>query len=183
MRGSAVSRGGSTRIRLASDDDVDAIAKVQVDTWRSTYRGIVPDRVLDELAYDERARSWARILSRDDGAFAFVAEDSAGVIAFASGGPNGDGYGSFAGKLHAVYVLSSYQGSGQGRALVGHVARRLMSASIQSMLVWVFTQNPACRFYERMGGKPCGEKTISLGGKDLGAVAYGWNDVRVLGCC
>ena len=31
-------------IREATRNDVSAIAKVHVDTWRTTYRGIVPDR-------------------------------------------------------------------------------------------------------------------------------------------
>jgi len=44
-------------IREATVEDSAEIARVQVDTWRTTYRGIVPQSFLDEMAYDLRAES------------------------------------------------------------------------------------------------------------------------------
>jgi hypothetical protein len=171
----------SIRVRVATVDDAQGIARVQVDTWRSTYRGIVPDSYLDSLTYEARSQQWARMLAQDDGTFAFVAEHASGIVAFASGGPNRGSDLPFAGALYAIYVSAGQQGRGQGCVLFHQVARQLVSASLPSMVVWVFAQNPACGFYERMGGKPCAETTFEIGGKNLSKVAYGWPNIGVLG--
>ena len=41
--------------------------------------------------------------------------------------------------------------------------------------------NPSCRFYAALGGTPVRNRTISIGGADLPEVAYGWNDLALLG--
>ena len=49
------------------------------------------------------------------------------------------------------------------------------------MLVWVLKDNqPACRFYESLGGEPVGRKAIAIGGTDLVEVSYGWRDIAGL---
>ena len=41
-------------VREAVPADARAIARVHVDSWRTTYRDIVPDSVLSQLSYEER---------------------------------------------------------------------------------------------------------------------------------
>ena len=50
------------RIREATRADSSAIARVHVDTWRSTYGGIVPQDFLDALSYAQREAHWHRLL-------------------------------------------------------------------------------------------------------------------------
>ena len=45
-------------IRPATLEDAPAIARVHVDTWRTTYAGIVPDEHLAKLSY-ERSQALA----------------------------------------------------------------------------------------------------------------------------
>jgi hypothetical protein len=47
---------------------------------------------------------------------------------------------------------------------------------INSMLVWVLVDNPACQFHAALGGKVVHEKELTIGGKPLIEVAYGWMD-------
>jgi hypothetical protein len=42
----------------------------------------------------------------------------------------------------------------------------------------VLKNNPACGFYECLGGQFLREKQIKIGGADLLEVAYGWADIR-----
>jgi hypothetical protein len=42
----------------------------------------------------------------------------------------------------------------------------------------VLKNNPACGFYEWLGGQFLREKQIKIGGADLLEVAYGWADIR-----
>jgi len=48
------------------------------------------------------------------------------------------------------------------------------------MLVWVLADNPACRFYEALGGQKVYEKQIERGSTMLNEFAYGWTDTRFL---
>jgi ribosomal protein S18 acetylase RimI-like enzyme len=40
-------------IRIASKEDIKGVSRVYVDSWRTTYRGLVPDDYLDELSYED----------------------------------------------------------------------------------------------------------------------------------
>ena len=50
-------------IREASPRDAAAIARVHVDSWRTTYAGIVPADYLANLSYTRREQFWCDILS------------------------------------------------------------------------------------------------------------------------
>jgi GNAT superfamily N-acetyltransferase len=166
-------------IREATHSDVPAISRVHVDTWKTTYRGIVPDEHLANLSYERRANGWYQILNRasEDGNFTYIAEDESGeIVGFANGGVERTGDPVYRGELTAIYIRQSYQGKGIGRGLVRIVAERLGQLGINSMLVWVLIDNPACQFYAALGGKIVREKELTIGGKPLIEVAYGWMD-------
>jgi GNAT superfamily N-acetyltransferase len=170
-------------IREATHNDVPAIAKVHVDTWRTTYRGIVPDEHLVNLSYERRANRWYRILSLapEDGNFTFVAEGESGeIVGFANGGVERTGDPIYKGELTAIYIRQTHQGKGIGRCLVRAVVEKLGRSGIDSMLVWVLADNPAYQFYAALGGKRVHEKELEIGGKPLIEVAYGWLNTRSL---
>ena len=164
-------------VREATHDDIPTIAKVHVDTWRTTYRGILPDKHLANLSYERQASGWYPILNEDpeDGYFTYVAEEESGeIIGFASGGGERTGDPVYKGEVMAIYILQNQQGKGIGRCLVQAVANKLHLSGINSMLAWVLADNPACQFYAALGGKPVYEKEIEIGGKPLIEVAYSW---------
>jgi len=176
------SREGGDVIRAAGPADAPGIARVHVDAWRSTYRGIVPQAFLDALSHRNREALWERVLSGvQPGHFVALAEDAAdGIVGFAHGGPGQAGHPEYAAELYAIYVLEAYQGRGLGRDLTLAVVARLVADGRRSMLVWVLADNPACRFYEALGGRRVEVKRISIGGAELDEVAYGWTDLTPL---
>lgn len=166
-------------IREANYDDAPAIARVHVDSWRSTYRGIIPDEYLGQQSYEKRESSWHKILKSvpNNSNFTYVAENESGeVIGFANGGLERTKDPNFHGELNAIYILEKYQRKGIGRKLLWVVAQRLRESNIYSMLVWVLTENPACQFYEALGGLKVNEQQIERAGSTLVEVAYGWMD-------
>lgn len=167
-------------VREASIGDVGAIARVHVNTWRTTYRGIIPEDYLANLSYEKREKGWVQILKNGD-AFVYVAIDESGeIIGFACGGKERTGDAIYLGELQAIYILEAYQGRGIGRRLTLAVVERLTMLEINSMLVWVLTENPACKFYQAIGGEKVYEKQIAIGGVQLDEVAYGWKDTSII---
>jgi GNAT superfamily N-acetyltransferase len=170
------------QIRLAQLADIGGIARVHVDTWRASYRGIIPDAHLDSLSYEQREQRWRdNFAGAGPDVFMYVAaDDDNRIVGFASGGPERDGDPTYQGELYALYLLPSYHRRGIGRELTHTVAHHLAKQGRSSMLVWVLAQNPARKFYEVLGGQYLYDKSVTIGGAELIEVAYGWLDLDVL---
>jgi GNAT superfamily N-acetyltransferase len=169
-----------TQIRRAGVEDADAIALVQVESWRTTYRGIVPDAFLASLSAEVRAAKWKEQFAAGN-SWIFVAEGKAGIIGFASGGRLRDAMAGYDGELYAIYLLREHQGNGVGRRLILALTEALRNGGFGSMVVWVLERNPAVRFYRAMGGAEIGRKAIEIGGAELWELALGWPDVAMCG--
>ena len=165
----------SVRIREGLPKDSRAIARIHVDTWKTTYRQLIPDALLDALRYDERERSWHEVLSRSNARSAvFVADDGSEPVGFAACGPARDQHESYDAELYAIYVLKAYQGFGIGKRLFEACAGRITQAGYSGIRLWVLEENPARKFYEAVGGTLFARKEEQFGEALLNEVGYGW---------
>ncbi len=172
-------------IRAASVDDAPGIARVHVDTWRTTYPGLVPEAYLASLSHEEGQAQWKKLIADppSPGIFCLVAEDpDQGIVGFASGGPaRAFASGSEPdGEVYALYVLEPHQRRGIGRALVGQAARVLAEQGRRSLVIWVLAGNLSRAFYEALGGEVTASQTLEIGGARLEEVAYVWRDTSTL---
>jgi GNAT superfamily N-acetyltransferase len=169
-------------IRTATPSDIPSIARVHMESWRDTYRGLVSDHFLDNLQLEARIDRWQQRLSNpDSGEFAYVAEDVGGdVIAFATGGPEQSGHPTYTAELIALHVSKPYQGIGLGTHLFRAIAAHLQSQGCTSLLVWVLKGNPAQQFYEKLGGVYVADRIEEFAGGHIPEVAYGWTDLSQL---
>ena len=165
-------------IREATLDDAAAIAKVHVESWRTTYQGILPDEFLAGFSYDERELLWREVITSSRRSVYVAENEREEIIGFVSGGRARDRETLYDGELDAIYLLAPYQRNGIGRQLVVALATRLIEQDIRSLLVWVLAVNPARKFYERLGGQLIDQKPTSIGGESLIEVAYGWRDAH-----
>ena len=117
-------------IRLARPDDAPAIARVHVAVWETTYRGLIDDALIDEVAFAQRAAMWSDILTAYTETHpVLVAEDfGVGVCGFGNAGPlRGEDVLGYSGEFKTLYLLPAYQRRGIGRrdaVAAGGAARR-----------------------------------------------------------
>lgn len=168
------------KIRTATPEDAPRIAWVHLESWKTTYPGIIPQTYIDGLQVENGIRNWQERLTQADGPVVFVAEDDAGILGFAAGGAIVHPVEGFDGELGAIYLLATHQKRGAGAALVRQIAGALVERGFTSMVAWVLKENPSRRFYERIGGTLIAEQGIEIGGVTLPEVAYGWRDVGAL---
>src|SRR5690242_16483848 len=102
-------------IRAATVEDAAAIAHVHVESWRSTYAGIVPDAYLAGLDETLRVKLWQEWLS--GGAVVLVAERKGEVVGFAHAGRIREPVETADAELYSLYLLRDAQGRGIGRGL------------------------------------------------------------------
>lgn len=176
----------SVIIRKASVDDAEGIGKVHVDSWRSTYAGLLSAEFLASLSYEKRTEFWRRELSRPaENECLFVAENEPGkILGFVCAGKAIEIVKDdleYSGEVYAIYLLSEAQGHGTGRQLMQAAADYLYQHGFHSMALWVLKDNSAARrFYEKMGGSFIREKLITIGTQTLTEVAYGWKGLSGL---
>ena len=180
-----------TIVREARAADAAGIARVHVDSWRTTYPGIMPAEALAGLSYTQREKLWVGWLAEAAAGerVVFVAEDESEVgpnaeepriVGFASGGPAPGDAADFDGELYMIYLLQSHQRRGLGRELFRCVTERLAAEGRRSLFVWVARDNPSRAFYEALGGRLVRERREKLFGQSVDEVGYGWDDMAPL---
>ena len=116
-------------IREAKSEDVTGIAKVHVDSWRTTYKGIVSDEYLKGLTYESKRKMWESAISRG-GVYVAVNEKNE-VVGFSCGGLDQSGdYPSYKGKIYTIYLLEEYQGKGLGKKLIEPIIKDLVDREV-----------------------------------------------------
>jgi len=169
-------------IRRARLGDAAAIARVEIETWRETYAGVLPDKALLGMSERRKTATWrAAIAGSKSGARVLVAECSGeGVVGFGSCGPARPSSLRHDGEVFTLYLLPDFQGRGVGRALLGALFASLAGAGMHSALIWVLDVNPSRFFYQAMGGAPVARRNEHLWGTAVRAMAYGWDDLAAL---
>jgi ribosomal protein S18 acetylase RimI-like enzyme len=171
-------------IRPAKPEDASPIAHVQVESWRTTYKGIVPDLFLASLDEEARTESWLPQLAGNDNQI-FVAQTGTGIFGFISGGIAREVESLEPGaacdsELYAVYLLESHQRHGAGRALLRTLASTLHAQGRKSMMVQVLEANPAVHFYQRLGAISITSQNIQIGSQTLPELIMVWPTLHPL---
>ena len=164
-------------IRKGILSDTKGIAKVHVESWKTTYANIVPDEYFNKLTYESREQIWINSIPNGG---VYVAENNEGeIVGFSSGGKERSGkYDGFDGELYAIYILKKYQGQGIGKALIQPIIDELIGMGLNTMLVLVLKDNVSRLFYEALGGKKIDELEIQIAGKKRTEVVSGWEYLK-----
>jgi ribosomal protein S18 acetylase RimI-like enzyme len=154
---------------------------VHQESWRTTYSGILPRAVIDQLAGRASEAMWrTRLAQPAPMAAAWVAERAGEVVGFASCGEARHRLEGLEAEVYALYVLQDAQRQGAGRALLAACARHFICHARFGFYLWVLKANRARLFYEAVGGTEMGEKSERLGLHSFSEVAYGWHELTGL---
>jgi len=169
-------------LRRGAAGDAPAIARVRIESWRTTYRGIIPDAYLDGMQVDASTAIWDRVLTAGPNTTSvFVVERDDEIVGFAGGAMLKEPKYGIDAELVAIYVRREFQHVGLGRRLVGAVVDAQSAYGATGLLTWVIAGNKAARaFYERLGGELLVEQPFQWDGMDLVEAGYGWRDLIAL---
>ncbi|MHA1566885.1 MAG: GNAT family N-acetyltransferase [Alphaproteobacteria bacterium] len=174
-----------TQIRDADIADATGIAEVHVQTWQSTYAGVLPDEYLVGLSVSRHAVMWHKSLSsrRLEQHVAVAVGEDGDVVGFASCGRLRDrsqvGGEGQAGEIFTLYVLPDFQDLGLGRGLLTRSFAGLAGDGCDSAIIWVLEANPSRFFYEAMGGRKVSGRQENFAGTRVSELAYCWDSLVV----
>ena len=162
-------------VRPATAEDADAIGRVQVETWRAAYQGLMPDEAIAQFDVEARRRMWREGLARTPrpGSATFVAELEGEVVGFASVGAARDEDDLSTGELYAIYLHPTCWDRGIGRALLERAEESMRSSGFTLAILWVLEGNERGeRFYRAAGWEPDGRKLDTFQGAEVAELRY-----------
>ena len=168
-------------IREARIEDVDAIARVHVQAWRETYRGLTPEALLAGLSVEQRAAMWTNvILKTAEAPCLWVSEEGGRIVGFGCVGKAHDLALGADGEILAINFLAEVKRRGLGTSLFQHLLGLFKQRGFASAGLWVLSTNePARRFYEVMGGQLGVPRSFDAEGTTLEETSYRWDLARV----
>jgi len=170
-------------IRQANEEDSTALAKVQVDSYLTTYAEIFPSAYLEHFTYEEQEQDWRDWFVTNQHPLFVAVTNQGEVIGYGLGQSNAEEVLPYESEFVALHVRKEHQRHGLGRRLMAAVSKELSAQGCGSLFLWVLADNPACRFYENLGGEIVGEKAWRNNAyfdTEIREVAYGWLDIRSL---
>jgi ribosomal protein S18 acetylase RimI-like enzyme len=163
---------GALKMRDAGPADLDKLAQLHVDTFNETHLGPFGQGPTFEL----RQWQWREKLDELHATNFVLVIETPGqeLVGFCWVHPTKDNP-QWAARLNKIYLLRPYQRHGLGQAMVREAVSRLLANGLSSMALHTETDNePACSFYDKLGGERLLDETGKFGGM------YGWTDLRAL---
>ncbi len=137
------------KIRLATADDIEQIAKLYIKSWNRTYKGMLRQEYLDSLTIEGVSKRWSEyILEPDHGIF--VAELCSQVLGFGAFKP----YHRIDDCIYieSLHVEPMYQGKGIGSALIKSIYEVGKAQGYGQMAVCLVKGNDNARaLYTKLG--------------------------------
>jgi len=167
--------GGTITIRRARPADAEAVARIYVESWRDTYPGVLPARLLLSMTVEGQTARWRNAIAIAARESVFVAEDNRNnVLGMTSMGRARDSDLGYDAEIYTLYVHPFVTGCGVGRALLTGAFSALAQKGFVNCVIWAHAKNPARYFYEAMGGKLIAERANTMMGVAVPEAAFGW---------
>ncbi|KAA0956417.1 GNAT family N-acetyltransferase [Planococcus sp. ANT_H30] len=164
-------------IRKAEQKDASAIAKVHVDSWRTTYKEIMSSDFLNGLSYEKRIELWEENLLEKEN-HKIVAETSDGIIVgFGTAAKRKSNTVERSGDLTSIYLFEDYQGQGIGKMLLKDLFLFFKHLDYERVFVEVLEDNKTRFFYEYYGAKLIDTVQLKIGGTVLNELIYEWENI------
>ena len=160
-------------IKTATLYDVKEISYIHASSWKTAYKGIVPQEYLDNLKYDYWVSAFEKWISDNTiiSKLAYVGNDAIGCIAY---GKSRDVDLPDWGEIVSLYVLPESWGKGVGKALLESALNDMHHKGFENIYLWVLEENlRAQQFYRKNGfSKSEDELSCEVSGKKLNEIRF-----------
>lgn len=163
--------------RPARAEDMPAIGRIVVQSWRHTFDGLVSAEFLDAMSDDHQRQRHERMFSQRSVIYRVAVADEGDVIGFCSGGPSRRSVYSAQNEIYAIFLLPGCEHQGIGRRLFESVAAELAATGRKGLFLTALAINPHRSFYEKLGGVEAEAESLQLGAEIYPQIAFFWEEV------
>lgn len=137
-------------IRYATVNDTKILGEIHSKSWKSTYKGIVPDEILDNITSSKREKYFKKALSEKWEEDAIIFKDGIPVGLICIGKCRDDDKQECSGEIWGIYLLPEYWSIGIGSELFQWGIKELKRRGYKEITLWVLEENLRARkFYEK----------------------------------
>ncbi|MFT5511029.1 MAG: ribosomal protein S18 acetylase RimI-like enzyme [Hyphomicrobiaceae bacterium] len=160
-------------VRRARIADAPALAEIFGESWRATYRGVIPHNHLENMIRRRGTARWRSSIRA--GELVLLIEYEGKNVGYATCG-TARSRGAHKGEIYEIYLLPDYQGVGFGEYLFEACRCRLDERRLKGLIVWALAENTgAANFYWQLGGRPLVSSYERIGGVRLEKIAFTWD--------
>lgn len=160
-------------IRKMEEEDIPDVVDIQINGWKTAYRGIVEDGYLDTMNRDEIIARRKKGYKQNCFMVAELKKEVAGFCWYVDNNSFTPDEMDIDCELIALYVRPDLKWKGIGTKLFQFVTNEFQSKDKTRMVVWCLKDNePSKQFYAKMGGKIAKEKIVEIGGKNYSEVGF-----------
>jgi len=142
-------------IRTVETTDIQEVAQVHIASWQSAFRGVLSDKVLDQLKLEDFMEQWRSNLQQEYRENLLATTDDGQVVGFISFGPERTQEAqaqSSMGELYGLYIHPEHWGHGVGKELLAKALEQLKQKSFREVVLWTMQKNAMARaFYAKHG--------------------------------
>jgi GNAT superfamily N-acetyltransferase len=167
--------------RNAIPADAASIANVQVNSYQTSYKGLLPDDYLANFTLQEQENDWMRWHNNYPNDILLVALDEQDqIIGYALNRKLETNQTT--GEILALHVLPPLKNRGIGRQLLAYSVFELKKTGCNSIFLWTLMDNPSRGFYEHLNGQCVEEKVWIIEELNFKTkeVCYRWDDLDTL---
>ena len=163
-------------IRNIEEKDVSNVVEIQIDGWKTAYKGIIDEEFLNSMKIEERIEKIKRDYKENGFIVAELNNQIVGFCRYIDNNNFTNDIPDIDCELLAIYVKSGLKYNGIGTKLFQYVTNEFKKKNKFKMILWCLKDNEcAKKFYTRMGGKIVKEKEIKIGNKKYLAVGFLYN--------
>ena len=162
--------------RNIEEKDIPDVVNIQIDGWKSAYKGIIDDSVLNSMNRNERIEKRKNDYKENGFIIAELNNKAVGFCRYTDSNIFTRDISDIDCELLALYVKPSLKYNGIGTKLFQFVINDFKSKNKTNMILWCLKDNePSKKFYIKMGGEIIKERTIEIGGKEYLEVGFLYN--------
>lgn len=136
-------------VRSAEVSDAQEIASIHVNSWKSAFKGLMPERYINSYTLDQRNTEWLNVLGSNS-EHVIVAEKENSLVGFLSF--NNKSIDTL--ELSKLYLCPSIYSKGVGYLLMKQFENSAKASGINQLSLYVLDNNQAAiKFYSKHGFK------------------------------
>jgi GNAT superfamily N-acetyltransferase len=141
------------KIRLATVEDAEQIARLFMRAWHISLKDIVPDGFLDQFSHEKQKEKYIQRVA-DPEYILLVAELNGDIVGMIGAKDNHTESLSYQKEIRAMYVDPDFQRQNIGSLLLERMFLELKKSQPRNAMLWCIKANKtAGSFYEKHGGK------------------------------
>lgn len=162
-------------IRNVNEKDIPSIAEIQVNGWKTAYKGIIDDSILKAMSKEEKIERLKSNYGKNGFIVAEIENKVVGFCRYTDSNEFTPEMQDIDCEITALYVKPDLKYNGIGTKLFQFVVNEFKRKNKTKMILWCLKENePSKKFYTKIGGEVAGERVIEIGEKSYYEVGFSY---------